>query len=152
MLANAIEQQAYLARATALAPLREPRAQMQAEDAYPESLQDDFEERVPSALRAVPRVMRDRQTAEKSGGVSRARAPVRQIRQVRHPFHDSGVGRFLQHDDIRRAGTNHRRDGLLTPGATVADVVAEEPKRHARASWADSSCVFSSASMSLMYG
>ena len=58
VFANAVEQQPDFSGATALAPFREPRAQMEAEDARVWGVEHDLEERMSRAARAVPRVVR----------------------------------------------------------------------------------------------
>jgi len=37
--------------------------------------------------------------------------------------HDSGVRRFLEHDNVRRASADDRRERRFSPGSTVSNVV-----------------------------
>src|SRR4051812_21786921 len=84
VLADAVEQQTDLPRATTLAPVREPRTEMQPEDPRMPALEHDLEEWMLRAEGTVPRVMRNGESAQKSRRISLPRAPVCETDLLRH--------------------------------------------------------------------
>src|SRR4029450_12393602 len=70
MFADAVQQQSNFSRTTSFAPLREPGAQVQAEDPRVRILEDDLEEGMFGAAGAVPGVVSDRDPAQVARGVA----------------------------------------------------------------------------------
>ena len=75
-----------------------------------------------------------RPAAHEAERLSRIGAPFRHAGRIGNLLEGGGIGRLLHQHQVRRAGVDHRGDGLAAAAAAMQDVVGQEPE-HQSGAW-----------------
>src|SRR4029078_11953607 len=131
MSLDPFQQRTDLACAPALIPLRKTRTEMQTKNTRLTTSGDDLEKRMPRARRIVPFVIVNFRATQKTDRVISSRGPKRKLRRLRDKLDHSGIDCLLEDNEVRRRGHDRFRKRLFPAATTEADVVTQQPQRHA---------------------